>query len=522
MPSRIVVASASRRCVNLKWKSNGDIEETMKLSQSNNFQMELHTPGEVAMSHGIESYGPRSTGVVWGGAGTVLPSTADFARGLCLDVPARTDPHTSPGTDTWSRGHSLGTVVMEPTTPCTVSPNHFMIFAEHVGASEVAYVADLDSAAGTYMYDAGADAWNKIPPFQVTRVRKGDLVRVGETPCAPLEGGDSDSDQLVIEVLSVENVPALHPELVPPAPGGQLPEPGHRRSLSTGDAPDGEAMVVEFNRSMSPKKRGGAFSRGASTPPSPRPGSGKRGPTPSACDGGGALCCSGMMCIDANMPMSDRFLEETLTCNICLDVMLEPRVLSCGHSFCSGCIARYLIEKTNIVYATSPRARPRTGSGLALAPTPRRVVTNLFCPTCNTTIPHELPSINVTLRNICEEYIESHGIVGEHISSRRKLGHELVERFNRMLLPGDGQGVAATRHRSTDRPELGSLLGFPRWFVARVSQPSVMCSLCFCTLHRNDFILARIEEETDMSVASLVVCETCSFSVVLPQPSQRS
>lgn len=41
-------------------------------------------------------------------------------------------------------------------------------------------------------------------------------------------------------------------------------------------------------------------------------------------------------------------LEDQLTCAICLCFYTDPRILTCGHSFCFPCIAEYILKNTNI------------------------------------------------------------------------------------------------------------------------------------------------------------------------------
>lgn len=47
---------------------------------------------------------------------------------------------------------------------------------------------------------------------------------------------------------------------------------------------------------------------------------------------------------------SSKKMREESTCSICLNLMVEPVSISCGHSYCQACILRFLDNQ--------PRARP--------------------------------------------------------------------------------------------------------------------------------------------------------------------
>ncbi|KAL0068973.1 E3 ubiquitin-protein ligase [Marasmius tenuissimus] len=36
----------------------------------------------------------------------------------------------------------------------------------------------------------------------------------------------------------------------------------------------------------------------------------------------------------------DKFMEERLKCAVCWDILVQPRMLACGHHFCSDCILK--------------------------------------------------------------------------------------------------------------------------------------------------------------------------------------
>ena len=52
-------------------------------------------------------------------------------------------------------------------------------------------------------------------------------------------------------------------------------------------------------------------------------------------------------------------LQELIECGICLDPMVDPRVLSCQHSFCAECLINLLSHSDNPVF-TCPTCRHDT------------------------------------------------------------------------------------------------------------------------------------------------------------------
>lgn len=78
------------------------------------------------------------------------------------------------------------------------------------------------------------------------------------------------------------------------------------------------------------------------------------------------------------------FSEVDISCPICCDIFNNPVVLKCSHSFCESCLQRYWAQN-----------RPRRD-----------------CPMCrNETLDDPVPSL--TLRNLCESYIQDSEDVGE-------------------------------------------------------------------------------------------------------------
>ncbi|NP_001373621.1 uncharacterized protein LOC334149 [Danio rerio] len=78
------------------------------------------------------------------------------------------------------------------------------------------------------------------------------------------------------------------------------------------------------------------------------------------------------------------FTEEEFSCPVCRDVFTHPVVLTCGHSFCRGCIEEFWnFNKT------------------------RR------CPVCRQTTERE-PSLNFTLRNLCQSFVNHRRFLEEH------------------------------------------------------------------------------------------------------------
>ncbi|XP_036963955.1 nuclear factor 7, brain-like [Acanthopagrus latus] len=70
-------------------------------------------------------------------------------------------------------------------------------------------------------------------------------------------------------------------------------------------------------------------------------------------------------------------LEEDLCCPVCHDVFREPVVLSCSHSFCKDCLQSWWTER---------RTRE--------------------CPVCNRRSSKEHPPLSLTLKNLCESFLQ--------------------------------------------------------------------------------------------------------------------
>ncbi|ESO92129.1 hypothetical protein LOTGIDRAFT_121359, partial [Lottia gigantea] len=47
--------------------------------------------------------------------------------------------------------------------------------------------------------------------------------------------------------------------------------------------------------------------------------------------------------------MATASINNALECSICFDSVKSPKILPCGHTFCLGCIERYIGNKTETV-----------------------------------------------------------------------------------------------------------------------------------------------------------------------------
>uniref|UniRef100_A0A8C4GT47 Tripartite motif-containing protein 35 n=1 Tax=Dicentrarchus labrax TaxID=13489 RepID=A0A8C4GT47_DICLA len=70
-------------------------------------------------------------------------------------------------------------------------------------------------------------------------------------------------------------------------------------------------------------------------------------------------------------------LEEDLCCPVCHDVFRDPVVLSCSHSFCKDCLKSWWTEKQT-----------------------------RECPVCKRRSSREEPPCNLTLKNLCESFLQ--------------------------------------------------------------------------------------------------------------------
>lgn len=58
-------------------------------------------------------------------------------------------------------------------------------------------------------------------------------------------------------------------------------------------------------------------------------------------DSCGVPLCSKMKAMAVRIP------QDHMSCSICYEVMVDPKVTQCGHSFCGGCIEKWLVSPAN-------------------------------------------------------------------------------------------------------------------------------------------------------------------------------
>lgn len=92
--------------------------------------------------------------------------------------------------------------------------------------------------------------------------------------------------------------------------------------------------------------------------------------------------------------MAGRLSEADLSCSICCEVFREPVVLKCSHSFCSPCLQQYW-----------------------------SIALSRDCPLCRSpSVDDPVPSL--TLRNLCESYLEEEESDGAAVKKVEETGCE--------------------------------------------------------------------------------------------------
>ncbi|KAG9335911.1 hypothetical protein JZ751_003568, partial [Albula glossodonta] len=114
------------------------------------------------------------------------------------------------------------------------------------------------------------------------------------------------------------------------------------------------------------------------------------------------------------------FSEEDLSCPVCCDIFRDPVVLQCSHSFCKSCLQQYWTQK---------------GSGRD-------------CPLCRSESSTDEPVVSLTLKNLCDAYVQENtargAAEGEETGELCSLHGERLKLF----CLEDGQPICVVCHTS--------------------------------------------------------------------------
>jgi len=113
---------------------------------------------------------------------------------------------------------------------------------------------------------------------------------------------------------------------------------------------------------------------------------------------------SSRVCVFRQLEMATPTILQELDCCVCLGLLEDPVVLSCGHTLCKGCADRLALcgsaiaalaagKVTTALSASAPPAKAAPSPSVAIS-----------CPLCRSTTPAESVKPNVTLRAVVAEF----------------------------------------------------------------------------------------------------------------------
>ncbi|KAJ8261915.1 hypothetical protein GJAV_G00159940 [Gymnothorax javanicus] len=113
--------------------------------------------------------------------------------------------------------------------------------------------------------------------------------------------------------------------------------------------------------------------------------------------------------------------EEDLCCPVCSDIFREPVVLQCSHSFCKACLQQYWTQK----------------------------ISGRDCPLCRCESTTNEPVVSLTLKNLCDSYVEGTRVRGEAIG-QEQTGELCILHGEKLKLfcLEDGQPICVVCHTS--------------------------------------------------------------------------
>uniref|UniRef100_A0A8C5LJJ0 E3 ubiquitin/ISG15 ligase TRIM25-like n=1 Tax=Leptobrachium leishanense TaxID=445787 RepID=A0A8C5LJJ0_9ANUR len=126
--------------------------------------------------------------------------------------------------------------------------------------------------------------------------------------------------------------------------------------------------------------------------------------------------------------MASTSLRDELTCSICMDIYSKPATLTCGHSYCQGCITRTWDNQEEREY-TCPecvhrfRAKPKLSRSQRLANIvdnfrsthPEHEDVGIHCRYC---LQASVPAVKTCLHcdaHLCADHFETHSKLAEHV-----------------------------------------------------------------------------------------------------------